>query len=241
MAVVALAGASCTAGRMSFDGLAPHYRWLESVLAGGLLQRCRTHWLADVRAAHRVLLVGEGNGRMLEACARALPDANFTVLDQSEAMLVQARRRWQRTGGIQPIAFQQADLRTWVASVGGFDLAVTNFFFDCFTTEELPRIITTLGAALAPRAQWLVSDFAVPADGWRRVRARAVLALAYRFFRLTTGISARQITAPDALLGATGFVLRRRHWFNHGLLHADLWTRGEWSFPDVSHPSIIPA
>ena len=211
---------------MSFDRLAPHYRWMEAVLAGGLLQRCRTRWLPEVRDARRVLLIGEGNGRMLEACAAVLPECHFTVLDQSEAMLDQARRCWQAKGGGQDIHFHRADLRTWRFVGAGFDLVVTNFFLDCFAAAELPRIIANISAAASPRARWLVADFSVPLAGWRRVRARVVLVLAYGFFRLATGISASRLTAPDEALSAAGFVLRQRDRFNQDLLHADLWERG---------------
>jgi ubiquinone/menaquinone biosynthesis C-methylase UbiE len=189
---------------MSFDRLAPHYRWMEAVLAGGLLQRCRTRWLREVRDAKRALLIGEGNGRMLEACATALPDSQFTVLDQSEAMLDQARSRWDQTGGKQNIIFERADLRDWRADEANFDLVVTNFFLDCFEPEELQRVITNISAAASPQARWLVADFAVPPTGWRRMRARAVLGLAYSFLRLAPNISARDITAPDEALRALG-------------------------------------
>jgi ubiquinone/menaquinone biosynthesis C-methylase UbiE len=210
---------------MSFDRLAPHYRWMEAALAGNLLQRCRTHWLPKVRGARKVLLIGEGNGRMLEACATMLPEGHLTVLDQSEAMLAQANRRWCRAGGKQNIVFQRADLREWHAIEPGFDLVVTNFFLDCFNAEELSEVITNIAAATTPSARWLLADFTVPAAGWRRIRARMVLSLAYNFFRLTTGISARRVTAPDKALGIAGFTLRQREWFNHELLHADLWAR----------------
>ena len=210
---------------MSFDRLAPHYRWMEAVLAGGLLQRCRTHWLTEVRESRRALLVGEGNGRTLEACANALPKCHFTVLDQSEAMLAQARRRWEKTGGKQKVVFQHADLRDWRTAEMDFDLVITNFFLDCFTPEELARVIANLGAAASTHARWLLADFCVPASGWRRFRAQAVLALAYGFFRMATKISAKQIVSPEAGLGAMGFALHQRAWFNHGLLHADLWVR----------------
>ena len=223
--LVALAGTNLVARRMSFDRLAPHYRWMETFLAGGLLQRCRRRWLPEVRDSRRVLLVGEGNGRMIEACATALPECHFTVLDQSEAMLVQARRRWQSAGGRQDVVYERADLREWRPHGVGYDLVVTNFFLDCFNADELAGVITNISAAASPRGRWLLADFSVPPSGWRRVRARAVLALAYGYFRLTTGISARHITAPDGLLGAEGFALKRRAWFNHGLLHADLWAR----------------
>jgi len=210
---------------MSFDLLAPHYRWMEAVLAGGLLQRCRVRWLPKVRGARRALLVGEGNGRMLAACAPVLPECQFTVLDESEGMLAQGRRCWQRIGGKQAIVFQRADLRDWRHDEAGFDLVVTNFFLDCFSPEELARVITNISSAASRQALWLVADFSVPPVGWRRIRAQAVLALAYGFFRLATGISASCINAPDETLRVEGFCLRQREWFNQGLLHADLWAR----------------
>jgi len=194
-------------------------------MAGRLLQRCRTRWLGEVGQSRRALLVGEGNGRMLEACAVALPHCHFTVLDTSEAMLARARLRWKRAGGGNNAVFSRADMREWRADGGDFDLLVTNFFLDCFCPNELPRVITNISNAAASQARWLVADFAVPPSGWQRIRAQTGLALAYRFFRATTGISARRITNPEEALQAAGFVLNRRERFSHGLLHSDLWTR----------------
>ena len=61
---------------MSFDLLAPHYRWMEWVLAGEKLQRCRTAWLEVLPAPARVLILGEGNGRFLEALMRQIGRAH---------------------------------------------------------------------------------------------------------------------------------------------------------------------
>ena len=72
---------------MSFELLAPHYRWLEWVLAGNTLQRCRTAWLDRVASAPAVLLLGEGNGRFLAECRRRLPQARITCVDASGRML----------------------------------------------------------------------------------------------------------------------------------------------------------
>ena len=50
---------------MSFDHLAPHYRWMEWLLAGSKPQRCRTTFLDTLPTARHALLLGEGNGRFL--------------------------------------------------------------------------------------------------------------------------------------------------------------------------------
>ena len=162
---------------------------------------------------------------MLLACAQVLPESEFVVLDQSEAMLIQAQRNWARKAAGQRVTFQHADLRTWQGPDGGFDLVVTNFFLDCFTPEELRSVVANLGAAASHNARWLLADFVVPSAGWRRWRARMVLALAYGFFRFTTGITARRIADPVNDLTAAGFALQHRERFNQGLLQADLWRR----------------
>src|ERR1044071_8046631 len=78
---------------MSFDALAPHYRWMEFMLAGEKLQRCRTAFLNEIRGAWNILLLGEGPGRCLLECVRRFANARITCVDASGPMLTQARRR----------------------------------------------------------------------------------------------------------------------------------------------------
>ena len=49
--------------------------------------------------------------------------------------------------------------------------------------------------------------------------------LLYRFFRITTGLHARELTPPDSLLEINGFQLRERRIVDFGLLHSDWWMR----------------
>lgn len=162
---------------------------------------------------------------MLDACAAAWPDCEFTVLDSSYGMLDQARQRSARVSKSVPVNFIAADAREWSGPLGRFDVVVTNFFLDCFAPGDLNRVVGNLSAVAAPNATWLVSDFRLPVPGWRRWRAKFVLSLAYGFFRVVTDISARRITPPDEVLRAAGFVLQRRESFNFGLLYADSWQR----------------
>jgi ubiquinone/menaquinone biosynthesis C-methylase UbiE len=211
---------------MSFDRLAPVYRGMEWMLAGNKLQRCRLRWTAEVRHARRILLVGEGHGRFLEWCPEQFPHAQVLCVDASAAMLRIARERWQRSGGQTGAAqFVQAALPSWLPPAAEFDLLVTNFFFDCFAPATLERVIERLDSAAAPGANWLIADFTVPSRGWRRWRARLVLALAYGFFRRVTRLEAHQLTAPDPFLLQAGFQLHRRATTECGLLQSDWWRR----------------
>jgi ubiquinone/menaquinone biosynthesis C-methylase UbiE len=99
---------------VSFDVIAPHYRWLEFVLAGEKLQRCRTSFLHGLAAPDRVLIVGEGNGRFLAECRRAFPAAAVTCVDACAGMLSRADRRLHRLGlNRDGIEWVHADALAW--------------------------------------------------------------------------------------------------------------------------------
>lgn len=222
-----IAGAWWTlAGRPGFDLLAPHYTWLEKILAGSRLQRCRVAWFDELGGARRMLLAGVGHGPALVPLLRRHPALHVTCVDASGRMLAVARRRVERAG-IDParVEFIHAHLPDWRPPAGQFDVIATHFFLDCFAPAQLAAVIAVLARAATADARWIISDFAVPARGPARWRAQAVHALMYGFFRVVTRLSARRLTPPDELLVAHGFTCSRRTRYDWGLLQADLWVR----------------
>jgi ubiquinone/menaquinone biosynthesis C-methylase UbiE len=206
---------------MSFDILAPHYRWMEVVLAGDKLQRCRTAFLSRIPSATNILILGEGNGRFLRECRRQFPDAKITVIDSSARMLALAKQRLGADG--ERIDFICADALTWTPPRQSFDLIVTHFFLDCFRAEQLQSLIAGLARAAAPGANWLLADFQAAPHGWQRLRSRAILWVMYQFFTVVTRLPAASLTPPDAFLEQHGFKLRERMVHDWELLHSDLW------------------
>jgi ubiquinone/menaquinone biosynthesis C-methylase UbiE len=210
---------------MSFDRLAPHYSWMETVLAGRRLQRCRTTWLEELRDCETVLIAGVGHGHFLRAAAIRHPQLRIVSVDASNKMLTQAHRRTRSVADSSRLKFVHAPLPDWQPRPGEFDAIVTPFFFDCFAPGELANVIAALARGARQKATWLLTDFAVPARGWRRQRARAIHLAMYAFFRPVTRIRARRVTPPDELLATHGFRLAARRTYDFGLLHADLWRR----------------
>jgi SAM-dependent methyltransferase len=211
---------------MSFDALAPHYRWMELVLAGEKLQRCRTAFIRQIAPPENILIWGEGNGRFLLECRRAWPQARIVCADASGRMLALAKQRLERNElSTQAIEFLQADVLQWSPPKDTFDLLVTHFFLDCFRPEQLQGIVARLGTAARQKAAWLMADFQAPEFGLQRFRAEMILKLMYVFFRIATRLPARSLTRPDLFLSANGFVLSDRRVTEWGLLHSDLWQR----------------
>jgi ubiquinone/menaquinone biosynthesis C-methylase UbiE len=217
---------------MSFDRLAPHYRWLEWVLAGRKLQRCRTAFLDEIGRADATLLVGEGNGRFLGELLKRPVQGPVTCIDKSARMLDCARARLRKQGlCTDAITFIQADILEWSPPRRRFDLIVTDFFLDCFQPRQLESVVSSLSDSAKPQARWLLADFQLPDGGWQKVRAAWILALMYWFFRWTTHLPARYLASPDALLAKSGFILQQRRRFEWGLLYSDLWIRSKLAGP----------
>jgi trans-aconitate methyltransferase len=194
---------------------------METVLAGGVLQRARTAHVAALDQAENVLIAGSGPGKFLQVLRRRRPELSITVLDQSAAMLREAQRHTPQG----PTTFLQADLLDWNAPEAAFDAIVTPCVLDCFGADTLPQVMETLALAATPRAHWLLTDFTIPPNGWRRARARMIHRAMYTAFRLATNLQATHLTPADPWLERAGFVLLSRKTFNAGLIHSDHWQR----------------
>ena len=209
-----------------FDTLAPHYDWMELLLAGGLLQRARVS-LMDAVSGGRILLVGEGHGRFLLPLGKLLPDARITCVDSSKGMLEVAIRRVERQNrdGLARIEWIHAELPEWTPLAGGYDLIVTNFFLDCFEGNRWKQVVGCLSAGALENGRWLVTDFALPSGPLTRPAAKTCLWLMYRFFRATTCLQAQALESPDPLLASHGFVKTKSRIGLGGFVSSQLWQR----------------
>ncbi len=218
-----------------FDRLAPHYRWMEALLAGSLLQRARTRWFEHLRGRRHLLIIGEGPGRTLEVIRHRFPELSVTVVEASAGMIAVAKRRLaQKQPGAGNIRWIHADVRSWLAEKSArvdpgngttFDAVLTPFLLDCFSPKDLEAIVAGIARQTSDGALWLLADFCVPARGWRRSRARLVHGMMYAFFRIATRLDARQLTPPDEALLRAEFVLTQRALFNAELIHSDVWIK----------------
>ncbi len=205
---------------MSFDRLAPHYRWLETVGFGSVLQKARTRWIETVPRPKRVLTVGEGTGHFLRKFLCVHCDAVVDCVDSSARMLDFARLRIP--DGVNRVRFFEQDILSW-APPGCYDLVVTNFVLDCFPQHELQLIVRKLAGLASPGAYWLLADFCIPKTSFRRVHAKIWLATLYWFFRTTTEVRTKRLVDPTPELQANGFVCLKRSQWRLGLVKSELW------------------
>jgi trans-aconitate methyltransferase len=211
---------------VSFDSVAPWYRTLETIAFGNALQRARVACLGEIGSPRRALIVGEGNGRFLAALLQRHPLVRIDCIDSSEGMLELARQSVLRTvpDEIGRVTFLLADVTSWTPN-DRYDLIVTHFLLDCFSTQRVGDIVAKLAQAAAPTAAGLLADFRIPEAGFARSHARLWLALMYWFFRSVARIEARELVDPSPFLRAEGFVLERQLVFRFGMLKSELWRK----------------
>ena len=209
---------------MSFDAVAPWYRTLETVAFGNTLQSARVAFVDEIGSPRRALIVGEGNGRFLAALLQRHPLIRIDCVDSSERMLELARRHILEThpDEIRRVAFVPDDVTSWAPNER-YDLIVTHFVLDCFSTQQVGLIVAKLAQAAAPDAIWLLADFRIPRAGFAGRHARAWLAVMYWFFRWAAGIEARELVDPSPFLRVEGFTLARQNLFRLGMVKSELW------------------
>jgi SAM-dependent methyltransferase len=128
-------------------------------------------------------------------------------------------------GELSRVQFHHADILDWVPPEKCYDLVVTHFFLDCFNREQLSGVISKLGGAAAPRARWLVADFAIPSDGFRCVHAKIWLRAMYSFFGVVADLQANELVDPSPFICDAGFQLHQEIVTCLGLVKSQLWER----------------
>jgi cyclopropane fatty-acyl-phospholipid synthase-like methyltransferase len=206
-----------------FDRVAAIYAPVERLTFGGALMRRRLQFTGDLADAHRVLVLGDGDGRFSAALVTRFPGIDLTAVDGSAAMLARLEGRVRaRAPGVHLETVCQ-DARDFVPDPRGYDAVVTHFFFDCFTTAEVAALVARIAAVLPPGARWVVSEFAIPTGG-AGLFARALVRALYLAFRVLTGLRITRLPDHRSALTAASFVCTDVQTGLAGTLRSELWT-----------------
>lgn len=211
--------------KKNFDGVASSYLFLETITFGNQLQKCRTSMISHLTNSKQVLVLGEGNGRFLEAFCKVNPLAEILVMDESPRMLDLAKRRISNSNPpiYHRIEFRCANVFEILPLSGTFDLIVCNFFLDCFSKTENERLLDAFHQMLTGNGLLVVGDFMNPGSLIGRIFAGLILKCMHLFFRKTTGISATELTDFHALLREKCFLLEHSQSHLLGFLNSSIW------------------
>ncbi len=205
---------------MNCDRIARWYRVLEYLVFGQALEKRRFEFLDEVADARQVLILGDGDGRFTAEFVKRNPETKVESVDLSAGMIDLARRRLGESAA--QVRFRVGDART-ISIDGQYDLVVTHFFLDCFTNEELDRLIERISQHCKPGARWVLSEFGLPEREFPKIAARAFIRFMYFCFFVTTGLTVTKL--PDYVQAMTGrgFRLLHKRSAIGGLLVSEIW------------------
>lgn len=224
---------------MAYDHLAPWYEFLEKLTFGPSLHRCRIQYLDAMReqlAAGPILILGDGDGRFLEAWLKRYPNSSVDTLDFSQGMLDLSKQRIQRWAAENQIQVQElqeqvkwirADALGWEFPVNHYQGIVTHFFLDSFTPDASLHLIPSIASALKPGGFWLCSDFQIPGSGniLAKWRAQIWVAFLYGCFQALTETRTNQLTDPVEMMQRAGMKRIHMQTSQWNLLKSEYWLK----------------
>ncbi|WP_372723156.1 class I SAM-dependent methyltransferase [Novipirellula sp.] len=214
----------CSAG---YDRIARHYERIEKLRFGNTLQRARLSSipsLANANSSPHVLVLGDGDGRLLEAFLKYCPTAHVTSVDASPKMIEQQRNRIPALPQ-HDVTWIRSPIESFVFPTSTFDIVITAFFLDCFDASQLSKLLPRIADALKPQSIWYVVDFCEPEQGPRRMWAKFWLAIMHTFFRWQTGLRSRRIVDPRPQLRDLGFEPQSEQTFHFDMIYAAVYQR----------------
>ena len=207
---------------MNCDRIAPFYEWIEKAAFGGKLQGHRLTFLRAAEGKQRVLVLGDGDGRFTQALAMTYPELAIDSVELSTGMVREARKRLTQNSYVRVI---QGDVLNFDFRAARYDVVYTHFFLDCFNTKTARSLIGRLSTALPAEACWVISDFRVTNQGWRKLYTKAWLAAMYAFFRYATGLKTKRLPEYESAMEAAGFRKCQERVSTSGLIASEWWQR----------------
>lgn len=216
-----------------FDRAAWFYDALAQLVFGSAIGRSQSYFLNEIPAGARVLLIGGGSGKLLQALLRHTACSHILYLEASPKMLAQARQR------VEPELRQQATqvefrLGTEAALHPSeqFNVIITPFLLDLFRPSRVAGMVQQLRKSLQPEGCWLHTDFSYTSTHtvfWQKLLMR----LMYRFFRLLCRIEASSLPDFDEIFRKAGLEKQQQKTFFRGMIEAAVFeAKQEHFIPD---------
>jgi len=196
---------------------------MEYLTFGPALHRRRCEFLNQTVSDRAVLILGDGDGRFTAQFLQYNQKAFVDSLECSQSMSRLAAARIARVPHAASRVRQlQQDIRTTQLS-RTYDLVITHFFLDCFTTGELEQLVPRITAHLKPGGRWLISEFQIPPHGLPRHLARLVIKALYLSFAILTGLKTRQLPDYGRVLQSNGYRRTNSRTGLAGMLVSEIW------------------
>ncbi len=172
------------------------YDWLANLVFGNKLELAKRAFISDIPEGAKILVVGGGTGSIIEYLALLNKHLHVDFVEQSKYMIGYAKKR--NVASLEIAFYNQSILDL---NLMGYDVVITNFFFDQFNQTEAKNILQHIRSKLNPSGVIIFSDFIHTNHRWDKF----VIWFMFVFFRLTTTISANALSPFSLMFTTLGF------------------------------------
>ncbi len=178
---------------------------------------------ANIQAGQRVLDVACGTGRGTVGLAQAIgANGRVDALDLTDAMLEQARAKFEKLGLADRVYFKQGDARELPYSAETFDVVYNGYMFDLIPLDGFAPILKEMARVLKPNGKLVLVNMGKPDErktfyesfyerGWAVMLCRPVLMSSYlepagftdieRIYRPSHGLIVSRLWGQEIVLG----------------------------------------
>jgi len=180
----------------NYNRIAWVYDRLAKIVFGRKQQLAKRAFLAIIPENARILVVGGGTGSILEYLQDLGGPLDVDFVEYSSHMMFRARKRKTSNLKINFYDLSILDLKTV-----GYDVVLTNFFFDQFSADQAHLILQHLKPKLNPKGILIFSDFVNTNHPWDKVVTKVM----FSFFQLTAQIKTNRYPPYETLFASLGF------------------------------------
>jgi ubiquinone/menaquinone biosynthesis C-methylase UbiE len=199
-----------------FDAIASWYDALARCVFGSCIARSQTIFLERILPGSNVLVLGGGTGWWMKEFLNRCTDCKIVYIEASGKMLELARQSFENDKRIEFISGTEESIPRDTA----FDVVITFFFLDVFSTEKLPAVVRRLRTALKPYGLWLVADFR-NSTYWHEI----LLFIMYCFFRIVCKLDNQRLPDWDNQLMTSGCMEEEQQLFYGSFIRAAVFRK----------------
>lgn len=204
----------------SFNWIAGIYDGLARLIFGKAFLKAQCFFLDELKTRSKILIIGGGTGWILRELLLVNTTCEVDYIEASSKMLEKAR------GQISPSDKDRVNFVLGTEdSIDGrtqYDAVITNFFLDLFNAS-LNEVVQKISSVLSKGSIWLVTDFVDQRKWWHQL----MLQVMYAFFRLTTGIEAKQLPDYEGSLAKAGIKKSKEEVFFGSFIKSAVYTINE--------------
>ena len=197
-----------------FDRLSIIYDSLVKVVFGRAIRNSQIALIEKVGKNNNWLILGGGTGWVLEEIFKLHPNAKITYVEVSNVMIDKTKQR--NTRGEVDYILGSLDQ---IPSEKNFDVVMTAFFWDMFSTNEAVRMKQSIEVKMKNDAIWLLADFKNTDIWWQKI----LMKIMYWFFRTTCHIKASELPDFEKIYHIEKQSVKFRDTFCRGMIESTVY------------------